>query len=126
MDQGQIVETGAPKAVLSDPKEARTRAFIGAVRHWPAGALTGTSREEPAMATDFPRRIANLADPAPEFPWPNGKTCAVFPAFDVDAETAWLQYDARNTDRLVTLSFGHGDEYSAEPTSCGMAANSAG
>ncbi|AMJ60978.1 polysaccharide deacetylase family protein [Bosea sp. PAMC 26642] len=62
------------------------------------------------MATDFPHRIANLSDPAPEFPWPNGNRCAVFPAFDVDAETAWLQYDPKNTDRLVTLSFGGYEE----------------
>lgn len=62
------------------------------------------------MATDFPHRIANLADPAPEFPWPDGKRCAVLPAFDVDAETAWLQYDPANTDRLVTLSFGGYEE----------------
>ena len=62
------------------------------------------------MATDFPRRIANPADPAPEFPWPAGKRCAVLPAFDVDGETAWLQYDAANTDRLVTLSFGGYEE----------------
>ncbi|RDJ25526.1 polysaccharide deacetylase [Bosea caraganae] len=62
------------------------------------------------MTTDFPLRIANPADPAPEFPWPNGKRCAVLPAFDVDAETAWLQYDAKNTDRLVTLSFGGYEE----------------
>ena len=62
------------------------------------------------MTADFPLRIANPADPAPEFPWPGGKRCAVLPAFDVDAETAWLQYDARNTDRLVTLSFGGYEE----------------
>jgi peptidoglycan/xylan/chitin deacetylase (PgdA/CDA1 family) len=58
------------------------------------------------MTPVFPLRVANPADPAPEYPWPEGKRCAVFPAFDVDAETAWLQYDAKNTDRLVTLSFG--------------------
>ena len=55
------------------------------------------------MLTDFPHRIANLADPAPDYPWPEGYRSAVFPAFDVDAETAWLNYDAKNTDRLVTL-----------------------
>jgi polar amino acid transport system ATP-binding protein len=33
MDQGQIVEIGAPQALLTDPKEVRTRAFINAVRH---------------------------------------------------------------------------------------------
>ena len=31
MDQGRVVEEGAPDAVLSDPAEARTRAFLGAV-----------------------------------------------------------------------------------------------
>lgn len=62
------------------------------------------------MLTDFPRRIANPSDPAPNHPWPAGYRCAVFPAFDVDAETAWLQYDAKNTDRLVTLSFGGYEE----------------
>jgi peptidoglycan/xylan/chitin deacetylase (PgdA/CDA1 family) len=62
------------------------------------------------MATDFPLRAANPADPAPAFPWPDGHTCAVFPAFDVDAESVWLQYDAANTDRLVTLSFGGYEE----------------
>lgn len=62
------------------------------------------------MAIDFPLRISNPADPAPEFPWPQGKRCALFPAFDVDAETVWLQYDPKNTDRLVTLSFGGYEE----------------
>src|SRR5437763_892264 len=38
------------------------------------------------------------------------KSCAVFPAFDVDAETAWLQHDFKNVDRLVTLSFGGYEE----------------
>ncbi|MFJ5369325.1 amino acid ABC transporter ATP-binding protein [Bosea sp. CER48] len=33
MDQGQVVEIGDPRAVLVDPTEARTRAFIKAVRH---------------------------------------------------------------------------------------------
>lgn len=55
---------------------------------------------------DFPLRIGNPADPAPPYPWPQGKRCAVFPGFDVDAESVWLQYDPKNTDRLVTLSFG--------------------
>ena len=56
------------------------------------------------MITDFPIRPGNISDPAPDYPWPAGKRCAVVPAFDVDAESAWLQYDAANTDRLVTLS----------------------
>jgi polar amino acid transport system ATP-binding protein len=33
MDHGQIVEIGSPKAVLAQPVEERTRAFINAVRH---------------------------------------------------------------------------------------------
>jgi polar amino acid transport system ATP-binding protein len=32
MDQGQIVETGAPQQVLSQPRHSRTREFISAVR----------------------------------------------------------------------------------------------
>lgn len=62
------------------------------------------------MTPVFPMRIANPADPAPDYPWPAGKSCALFPAFDVDGETAWLQHDAANTDRLVTLSFGGYEE----------------
>lgn len=62
------------------------------------------------MIPDIPAKPANLADLAPEFPWPEGKRCAVFPAFDVDAETAWLQHDFKNTDRLVTMSFGGYEE----------------
>jgi len=62
------------------------------------------------MTVDFPVRIANPADPAPVFPWPEGKRCAVLPAFDVDAESAWLQHDPANTDRLVTLSHGGYEE----------------
>lgn len=62
------------------------------------------------MIPVFPMRTANLSDPAPDYPWPNGMKCAVFPGFDVDGETAWLQYDAKNTDRLVTLSFGGYEE----------------
>jgi len=33
MDQGQIVEMGPSQTILTEPKEARTRAFIKAVRH---------------------------------------------------------------------------------------------
>ena len=62
------------------------------------------------MMPDIPPKPANPADPAPEFPWPNGKRCAVLPAFDVDAESAWLQHDVKNTDRLVTMSFGGYEE----------------
>ena len=62
------------------------------------------------MMPDIPPKPANLADLAPEFPWPHGKKFAVFPAFDVDAESAWLQHDFKNTDRLVTMSFGGYEE----------------
>jgi peptidoglycan/xylan/chitin deacetylase (PgdA/CDA1 family) len=49
---------------------------------------------------------ANRADPAPALPWPNGARCALFPSFDVDGESVWLNMDAANADRLVTLSYG--------------------
>jgi polar amino acid transport system ATP-binding protein len=32
MDQGQLVEIGPPRQILTDPQQARTRAFISAVR----------------------------------------------------------------------------------------------
>lgn len=53
----------------------------------------------------FPRP-SNPAPPAPDFPWPDGKRCALFPGFDVDAETAWIGSDRRNAERLVTASYG--------------------
>jgi peptidoglycan/xylan/chitin deacetylase (PgdA/CDA1 family) len=59
-----------------------------------------------SLIPDVPPRPANLAAPAPEFPWPDGKRCAVFTSFDVDAESPWIAYDEKNVDRLVTLSFG--------------------
>src|SRR5882757_1415447 len=74
-------------------------------RDAPAANLEGSQ-----MIPNIPPFTANAADPAPEFPWPPGKRCAVFPAFDVDAETAWLQHDFKNVDRLVTLSFGGYEE----------------
>jgi peptidoglycan-N-acetylglucosamine deacetylase len=58
------------------------------------------------MSTDPTPRPANPAPPAPEFPWPDGKRCALFPGFDVDAESVWLGMDRRNADRLVTMSYG--------------------
>lgn len=62
------------------------------------------------MMPDIPTVPANLSDPAPEYPWPAGKRCALFPAFDVDSETAWVQHDFKNVDRLVTMSFGAYEE----------------
>jgi peptidoglycan/xylan/chitin deacetylase (PgdA/CDA1 family) len=61
---------------------------------------------EVTMEFDLSPRPANSAPPAPEFPWPNGARCALFPAFDVDAETAWISGDPANARRLVTLSYG--------------------
>ena len=58
------------------------------------------------LIPNVPTRPANLADPAPDYPWPDGKRCAVFNSFDVDSESAWINYDIKNVDRLVTLSFG--------------------
>jgi len=58
------------------------------------------------MSTDPTPRPANPAPPAPEFPWPDGKRCALFLGFDVDAESVWLGMDRRNANRLVTMSYG--------------------
>lgn len=59
------------------------------------------------MDSDFlAARPANPAPPAPEFPWPQGANCALFPAFDVDSESVWLGADAQNARRLVTMSYG--------------------
>ncbi|KAB0268053.1 polysaccharide deacetylase family protein [Microvirga brassicacearum] len=51
-------------------------------------------------------RPSNPAPAAPEYPWPNGTQCALFPAFDVDAESVWLGADPQNAKRLVTMSYG--------------------
>lgn len=58
------------------------------------------------MIPNIPTKPANISGPAPDFPWPNKAKCVVFPGFDVDAETAWLERDPSHVDRLVTLSFG--------------------
>jgi len=54
----------------------------------------------------LPRRPANMAPPAPEYPWPEGKRAAMFLSFDVDAEAAWTAKDPAHAERLVTMSFG--------------------
>lgn len=54
----------------------------------------------------LPRRAANQAAPAPEFPWPGGKRAAMFLSVDVDAECAWTSKDPAHAERLVTMSFG--------------------
>ncbi|MCJ8140853.1 polysaccharide deacetylase family protein [Falsirhodobacter halotolerans] len=54
----------------------------------------------------LPRRPANMAPPAPEYPWPEGFTSAMFLSFDVDAESVWTAKDPDHFDRLVTMSFG--------------------
>ena len=53
-----------------------------------------------------PGRPANMAAPAPAFPWPEGKRAALFLSFDVDAESAWTGKDPAHADKLVTMSFG--------------------
>lgn len=58
------------------------------------------------MTTTILPRPGNPAAPAPEYPWPNGAKCALFPAFDVDAESVWLGADPANERRLITLSYG--------------------
>lgn len=55
---------------------------------------------------DLTPRPLNPADPAPDFPWPNGARSALFVGFDVDAETAWIGGSPENVDRLVTVSHG--------------------
>lgn len=55
---------------------------------------------------DIPRRPANLADPAPEYPWPDGYRSALFLSFDVDAESAWTAKDPNNFNRQVAMSYG--------------------
>ena len=55
---------------------------------------------------DVPPRPSNQAAPAPNLAWPPGKRCAVFNSFDVDSESAWIAYDVKNLNRLVTMSFG--------------------
>jgi len=53
-----------------------------------------------------PLRPANLAAPAPAFPWPKGHRAAMFLSFDVDAESAWTSKDPAHAERLVTMSYG--------------------
>ena len=55
---------------------------------------------------DLRPRPINSAAPAPDFPWPDGKSCALFVGFDVDAETAWLGKDPASVTQLVTMSYG--------------------
>jgi peptidoglycan/xylan/chitin deacetylase (PgdA/CDA1 family) len=55
---------------------------------------------------DLSPRPLNMADPAPEFPWPDGKKSALFVGFDVDAESAWIANNPSNVERLVTVSHG--------------------
>ncbi|WP_347554247.1 polysaccharide deacetylase [Robbsia sp. KACC 23696] len=57
-----------------------------------------------------PLRAANMAPPAPLYPWPdtaNGRSqSALFLAVDVDAESAWTAKDPKHYERLVTMSYG--------------------
>nr|WP_319483796.1 polysaccharide deacetylase [uncultured Cohaesibacter sp.] len=56
--------------------------------------------------TDLIAKPANMAPPAPSYPWPNACRAALFPAFDVDSESVWLGADAANANRLITRSYG--------------------
>ena len=49
---------------------------------------------------------ANTAPPAPNYPWPEPSTSAMFLSFDVDAESAWTSKDALHAERLITMSMG--------------------
>ncbi|HEX3984566.1 MAG TPA: polysaccharide deacetylase family protein, partial [Acidisoma sp.] len=54
----------------------------------------------------IPLRPANMAPPAPDYPWPRPFRSAMFLSFDVDAESAWTAKDALHAERLVTMSYG--------------------
>ncbi len=54
----------------------------------------------------IPLRPANLAPPAPEYPWPDPFRAALFLSFDIDAESAWTSKEAAHADRLITMSWG--------------------
>jgi len=56
--------------------------------------------------TSRPPSGANQAPPAPAYPWPSGRQCALMPAFDVDGESVWLAFDALSEQRLVSRSYG--------------------
>ncbi len=58
------------------------------------------------MAHDVPLRPANLAPPAPAYPWPAPFTSALLLSVDVDAEAAWTSKDPAHAGRLVTMSYG--------------------
>jgi peptidoglycan-N-acetylglucosamine deacetylase len=60
----------------------------------------------PGAWDSVPIRPANMAGPAPEIAWPQGKRAAMFLSFDVDAESAWTGKDPAHAERLVTMSFG--------------------
>ena len=49
---------------------------------------------------------ANMAAPAPIYPWPEPYTAAMFLSFDVDAESAWTGKDPAHAERLITMSYG--------------------
>jgi peptidoglycan-N-acetylglucosamine deacetylase len=49
---------------------------------------------------------ANLAPPAPDYPWPEPFRAAMFLSFDVDAEAAWTSKDPLHAERLITMSYG--------------------
>lgn len=55
---------------------------------------------------DVPVRPSNMAGPAPEFPWPDGKRAAMMLSFDIDAETAMTSKDPAHAEKLVYMSYG--------------------
>ncbi len=58
------------------------------------------------MGTKRKKATQQKKSSAAEFPWPEGKRCAVTLTFDIDAETMWLVKDPKNAERPVTLSSG--------------------
>jgi peptidoglycan-N-acetylglucosamine deacetylase len=57
-------------------------------------------------AERVPLAPVNRSPLAPHYPWPPGKTAAMFLSFDVDAESGMTARDPANYERLITMSFG--------------------
>lgn len=60
----------------------------------------------PMSKPDLTPHPANPAPPSPDLVWPDGKSCVLFPGFDVDAEAVWLNMEPESIDKLVTMSYG--------------------
>ena len=57
-------------------------------------------------AERVPLAAVNRSPLAPHYPWPSGKSAAMFLSFDVDAESGMTARDPANYKRLITMSHG--------------------